>query len=221
MSGTSPYYAFNRADIAQHIPEWATRVLDVGCASGAFGGLLKSLGVSEVIGIEVEPDVCAAAQDVLDCAICGDIETMDLPFEGGYFDCIVFGDVLEHLKNPGEVLKRVAPFLGPDGEVLASIPNVRFYDVIRALGDGRWEYQDAGILDRTHLRFFTAVEMQKLFADAGYEVVKLLPLSRAVGIPRNPDGTVTAGKVTIGPLDEAEYQDLLTYQYLIVGRKPL
>ena len=84
LSGTSPYYAFNRADIAQHIPEWATRVLDVGCASGAFGGLLKSLGVSEVIGIEVEPDVCAAAQDVLDCAICGDIEAMDLPFEGGY-----------------------------------------------------------------------------------------------------------------------------------------
>lgn len=215
------YYSSPRAELAAHVPQDAKRILDIGCGAGAFGRSLKQRGAEEVIGIEIEERPCALAKDVLDEALCGDIERMELPFEPGHFDCVTFGDVLEHLVEPDKVLRRIAPLLAPEGLLIASIPNARFCQVVQMLAEGRWKYDDAGILDRTHLRFFTAIEMQLLFEEAGFEVIKMQPLSmlRPDQLPRNADGGFTLGRLTIGPLDDAEYQDFLVYQYLVVARK--
>jgi len=215
------YYCSPRSELAVHVPPDAKRVLDIGCGGGAFGRSLKERGVEEVIGIEIDERACALARDVLDDAFAGNIEQMELPFEPGHFDCVTFGDVLEHLIDPAATLRRIAPFLAPEGLVVASIPNARFCQVVQMLAEGRWKYEDAGILDRTHLRFFTAAEMQVLFQGAGYDILKMLPLSmlQAELLPRNADGGFTLGKLTVGPLNDAEYQDFLVYQYLVVARK--
>ncbi|HQE83660.1 MAG TPA: glycosyltransferase [Candidatus Hydrogenedentes bacterium] len=215
------YYCSPRAELAVHVPRSAKRILDIGCGAGAFGRSLKERGAGEVIGIEIEERACAIAREALDGVLCGDIERMELPFEPEHFDCVTFGDVLEHLADPAKVLRRIAPFLAPGGLAIASIPNARFCQVVQMLAEGRWKYEDAGILDRTHLRFFTAVEMQHLFQEAGYDVIQMAPLSmlQPAQLPRNTDGGITLGRLTVGPLDDAEYQDFLVYQYLVAARK--
>jgi tetratricopeptide (TPR) repeat protein len=102
-----------------------------------------------------------------------------------------------------------------------SIPNVRFCQVVAMLAEGRWKYEDAGILDRTHLRFFTAVEMIELVKEAGLEPVRLEPLTMIAPdrLPRNPDGSLTLGRVTIQDLTDSEYVDFLVIQYVVVAGK--
>ena len=215
------YFCSPRTELAAHVPKDAKRILDVGCGMGAFGRSLKKRGAETVIGIEIEERPCAVAREMLDDALCGNIEDMALPFDPEYFDCITFGDVLEHLIDPAGALRRVAAFLQPDGVVVTSIPNVRFCQVLEMLADGRWKYDDAGILDRTHLRFFTAVEIPLMFEQAGYQLAKLQPLTMLdpSQLPRNADGGFTLGKVTVGPLTDAEYQDFLVYQYVATACK--
>jgi len=205
------------------VPETARFVLDVGCGCGAFGRSLKERGVERVDGIDIYGPACEEARNVLDDVICGDIEVLDLPYGLGQYDCIVFADVLEHLREPGAVLCRMRDYIAPNGVVIASIPNVRFCYVVRSLVHGRWKYEDAGILDRTHLRFFTATDMALLFCEAGYRVTQLAPLSVMAPelVPRNTDGGFTLGNLTVGPLTDAEYQDFLTYQYLVVAEPGL
>jgi Flp pilus assembly protein TadD len=208
--------------LIQYVPQSTRRVLDVGCSGGDFGRRLKELGVEEVIGIELDSRACALAKGVLNDAIEGNIETIDLPFEEGYFDCITFGDVLEHLINPAAVLRKVARFLAHEGVILMCIPNVRFYDVVQMLINGRWNYADAGILDRTHLRFFTAAEIRLMIEDTGLELLHLGPLSIAQPehLPLNPDRTLSLVNAVIGPLTDEDYQEFRTYQFLAVAGKP-
>ena len=109
--------------------------------------------------------------------VVGDIEgTPALAQCAGEYDVIVFADVLEHLRDPERVLRSLAPFLARGGRVLASIPNVAHWSIRWRLLAGRWQYQDRGILDRTHLRFFTRETALALFASAG------LAVTRATGV---------------------------------------
>jgi len=215
------YWSNPREEVAGLVPQNARSVLDVGCAAGEMGRLLKETGFQRVVGIERDPESAARARDVLDEVVEGDVERIELPFERGSFDCIVFADVLEHLIEPQEVLRRFRDYLSPEGVVIASIPNVRFAGVIHNLVEGSWRYTDAGILDRTHLRFFTFKEIERMFDAAGYEIVgraanvsrKLQDLELAAG------GTFTFGRVTIRGLSEEEFHDLLTYQHIVTARK--
>jgi 2-polyprenyl-3-methyl-5-hydroxy-6-metoxy-1,4-benzoquinol methylase/Tfp pilus assembly protein PilF len=216
------YYGSPRPELAEHVPAGARRVLDVGCGAGEFGRALKaSRGVREVVGIEIVEPAWHLARGALDDAILGNIETLELPFADGHFDCITCGDVLEHLVDPEETLKKLRRVLAPEGVVVASIPNARFYQVVEMLANGRWMYQDAGILDRTHLRFFTAVEMIALFRRAGLDVRTIAPLSMMPreALPIDEEGYVHLQKLRIGPLSPDHYQDFLVYQYLVIGEK--
>jgi 2-polyprenyl-3-methyl-5-hydroxy-6-metoxy-1,4-benzoquinol methylase len=97
---------------------------------------------------------------------------MQLPV--GYFDCIVFNDVLEHLMDPWKVLSDSKKLLAPGGCVVASIPNMRFYDVLKQLiVNKQWQYKEAGIMDFTHIRFFTVESIRDMFVKSGYRVVVL------------------------------------------------
>jgi spore maturation protein CgeB/ubiquinone/menaquinone biosynthesis C-methylase UbiE len=216
------YFRLTRPEMMEHVPRGARRLLDVGCGGGDFGQAVKKRGKVEVVGIEIDPQACAMADQVLDRAIEGNIETMELPFEDGYFDCITFSDVLEHLIDPTEALRKVTRVLAPDGVILMSIPNVGYYEVIQMLANGRWRYSSAGIMDRSHLRFFTAAEIRQMITDAGLEMAGIGPLSiiPEEQAPLERDGTLSLYRVSIGPVDEEEYRNLRTYQFAAVAGKP-
>jgi spore maturation protein CgeB/2-polyprenyl-3-methyl-5-hydroxy-6-metoxy-1,4-benzoquinol methylase/Flp pilus assembly protein TadD len=216
------YYRSPRPELAAHVPKYVERVLDCGCGGGEFGFGLKRRGAKEVVGVELVERAWSFARDRLDNAILGNIEEIELPYADGHFDCVVFGDVLEHLVDPAATLRKVARVLATDGVIVMSIPNARFWQTIQMLANGRWKYEDAGIMDRTHLRFFCAPDMAQMVIDAGLEVIKLQPLSvyPAEQLVRDARGCIRLGKVTIGPLDDVEYRDFLTYQYLVVAAKP-
>lgn len=220
--GRGGYYRQTRPELAQHVPVSCQRLLDVGCGGGDFAAALKQSGVKEAHGIEIVEAAWKLAKEKLDSCLLGDIEQMELPFDDGYFDCITCGDVLEHLREPAAALRKLARVLRDDGIIIMSLPNVRYYGVLEMLGAGRWQYADAGILDRTHLRFFTAIEMRGLIEEAGLETLMIAPLST---MPRseitlNADGSFTMGNVTIKLASESDLNDLLTYQYLVIAGKP-
>ena len=144
------------------------RVLDVGCAAGDLGRVLKQRGC-RVAGVELDPVASEAAERALDELLVGDVNELDLVAHFGKesFDVVVFGDVLEHLADPVSVLRKVRPLLTKTGSIVASIPNVAHGAVRLALLDGRFDYRELGLLDATHLRFFTRGSVHAVFREAG------------------------------------------------------
>ncbi len=202
------YYGSEREDIIALIPEDVKRILDVGCGFGLMGKRIKERRKStEVVGLEAEPAAAEAAKNNLDMLIAGDVESVKLPFECGHFDCIVYGEILEHLKNPWQVLKEHKNYLKKGGLCIASLPNISHYSIIEGLFKDRWDYKDSGILDRTHLRFFTIGGIRKMFLDAGYAISDEKRYVRA-----------SRFKKFLGKLFGRRALHLLTEQYIIVGK---
>jgi SAM-dependent methyltransferase len=144
------------------------RVLDVGCATGYLAKALVERGCT-VTGLEFDEGAAEEARPHLDRLIVGDLETMDLAEAVGdeRFDVVVFGDVLEHLKDPLAALRKAKSVMAERGSVVASIPNIAHGSVRLALLAGRFDYQDLGLLDSTHVRFFTRSSVEDLFREAG------------------------------------------------------
>lgn len=163
-----------RPDLWGYVPDGTGRVLDVGCATGEVGAALKAHGKArEVVGLELSPAAAAEARRYLDAVIEGDIESVELPYPDGYFDLLLYADVLEHLKNPWELAARQRRLLRPGGRVVASLPNIGHYSTLLMLLRQQWRYQELGIMDYTHLRFFTRTSLRDLFTRAGYDEVRL------------------------------------------------
>ncbi len=154
-------------------------ILEVGCSSGYFGNALMEQG-HEVWG--VEPDAIAAeeARKKLSFVHTGFIEDFFTRNENARFDVIVFGDVLEHLVDPVLVLQCCKKFFNLGGCIVASVPNVAHIAIRAMLLEGRWDYSDLGILDRTHLKFYTRSSLAALFADAGYALTSIDPVRISV-----------------------------------------
>lgn len=151
------------------------RVLDVGCAGGHLGRALQVQGC-RVAGVESDPEAAEAAAQVLaDGVVSGDVTELDLVGHFGKerFDVVVFGDVLEHLADPVAALRDVSPLLVDTGFVVASIPNVAHGAIRLALMQGRFDYTPLGLLDATHLRFFTRGSVHQTFRDAGLQPVEM------------------------------------------------
>jgi 2-polyprenyl-3-methyl-5-hydroxy-6-metoxy-1,4-benzoquinol methylase len=167
------YYAEHRGEMLAYVPGSAGTILDVGCSIGLFGEALKQRQRCEVWGVEMFPDAAAAARLRLDRVIDRPFsDHLDLPQR--HFDCIIFNDCLEHMAAPEEALRYAAELLRPDGRVVSSIPNMRYFPVMRdLLRHGRWEYADSGVLDRTHLRFFTQHSIAAMFQRTGFAVERL------------------------------------------------
>jgi 2-polyprenyl-3-methyl-5-hydroxy-6-metoxy-1,4-benzoquinol methylase len=144
------------------------RVLDVGCASGYLAEALNQRGCV-VSGVEADADLAELARPHMEKVVVADVEACNLveAFGPGSFDVIVFGDVLEHLRDPLPVLRQARPLLAAGGTVVASVPNIAHGSIRLALLQGRFEYQPTGLLDHTHLRFFTLDTLEQLFRDAG------------------------------------------------------
>lgn len=149
------------------------KVLDVGCATGYLAGQMKKNGCY-VVGVEIDKDAANIAKLYCDNVIVADLEQLkELPYPNDYFDVIVYGDILEHLKRPDIILMRFKKYLAKNGLVVASIPNVAFCHVRLKLLFGKFKYEEKGILDKTHLKFFTLKTAKALFETTGYEVLEV------------------------------------------------
>jgi 2-polyprenyl-3-methyl-5-hydroxy-6-metoxy-1,4-benzoquinol methylase len=214
------YYNSARPEIFNLIPEDSLRILEVGCGSGDLGKACKeTLGTQFVAGIEYNEEAALLAGKNLDQIIQGDVEKLELPFAQSYFDCITYADILEHLVNPAKVLKKHLVHLAPTGKVVASIPNVRYFAVLSHLADGNWTYQDEGILDRDHLRFFTIKEMIKLFDEVGLKpcyIGENLNQQYHNIAPDKYPAKLNFERLSLTGLNEAEFRDLFVFQYLFV-----
>ena len=217
------YYKNIRHDLIPLVPEDANCILEVGCAEGMTGNELKKRPGVFVAGIENNEIAAEMARKVLDDVITGDIESMDIPYSPSAFDCIIFADVLEHLVNPLDVLKKMSKLLKKDGTVIMSIPNVQFYGVVHQLIEGNWTYQKEGILDETHLRFFTFKEIEKLVKEAGLSIQQVEEtLDPQYEKFSNENNTALKfGRLSIDGLTPEEIRRFFVFQYKIVAGKAM
>jgi SAM-dependent methyltransferase len=207
------YFGNARMDLIGLLPKGDNKVLEIGCGTGSTGQKLKSEGkASEVIGVEIMAWAAKEAEGKFDKVICGDIEIIDLPFEKDYFDYVIAGDVFEHLGDPWAVLRKISFFIKKDGYVVASIPNIRHWHIIRDIVlKGEWSYEKQGILDETHLRFFTKKSIIKLFENNGFETIEILPIFKLVS---QKSKSWFFDKLTFGIFEE-----FIVRQYMIKAKK--
>ena len=212
FTGLKPqhYYRHARSELIRLIPAKARTILDVGCGSGMLGKKFKEdHNEATVWGIELDRVMAKKAESNLDRVLVGDVEApADLLEEDRRFDCIIFADLLEHLKDPWSVLRKFSRHLTPEGRIVCSIPNIQHYKIIRDIIIDRWLYREEGILDRDHLRFFTLTTIKNLFAVTGYKILTMERNTKASKLLK------ILNKLCCHKLD-----NYLTQQYLVVGRR--
>jgi SAM-dependent methyltransferase len=173
-----PNYETPRPEVQELVPAGARNILDLGCSVGALGEALKHRQGASVVGVELSEGFAAEARTKLDRVIVADLEAFvrgPAPPEAP-FDCLIAADVLEHLADPWETLRRGVLMLAPGATVVVSLPNVFFWKaLIRALAARRWPRQDEGIFDRTHLRWFGTEDARELLEGAGLASVLVRP----------------------------------------------
>jgi O-antigen biosynthesis protein len=166
-------------DLIQQISEGkCLKILEVGCSAGYFGAALKDVG-HQVWGVEPSQDAAKVARSLLDGVFEGFVQDYFKANSDKKFDVIVFGDVLEHISYPEEVLFLCKAHLNTSGAIVASVPNVAHLAIRTMLLEGRWDYAELGILDRTHLRFFTRSSLTQLFSNSAYQVLRIYPVRLA------------------------------------------
>jgi 2-polyprenyl-3-methyl-5-hydroxy-6-metoxy-1,4-benzoquinol methylase len=162
-----------------------SHILELGCGDGATGAAALAAGkAGHYCGIELVPSVAQTARTRLSDVITGNIETLDLTPLHGRFDALIMSEVIEHLVDPWASLARLLACLRPGGEIIASSPNIAHRKVITALIAGRFNYADEGVMDRTHLRWFTPSSYRALFETAGCRDVQVMPVRRPDLLPR-------------------------------------
>jgi len=161
-----------------------TRVLDVGCAAGRVARHLQGKGCS-VIGVERDPDLAGRARPHCTEVILGDVEDPRVLSQiTGLFDYVILGDILEHLVRSENLLAALRTKLCKNGRMMAAIPNVLVWHTRKEFLLGRFDYQDSGTLDRTHLRFFTFKTARQLIEASGYRIVDVFVSYHVPGINR-------------------------------------
>ncbi len=216
LQNFNPSYIGLRNDILELVPENISRVLEIGCSIGITGKELKKRSKNiEVIGIEIDKQMAKVAKSNIDRVIVGDIEQINITdyFPLKYFDCIIFADVLEHLKDPWTVLKNTTKHLDENGVVIISIPNIRHYTtILNLIFRGYWPYRERGLHDKTHLRFFTLKNIKELL---NYSGLKIDLLKRKYRILEKPHKINRFAKFFAFPI----LREFLVFQYLIVAKK--
>lgn len=168
------YYSEARPEMLEMVPSGVTNILEIGCGAGIFGAQCRQRFGARVTGIEVNPACREAALGNLDSVLTGDAAMLIPTLPDASFDLLVCNDVLEHLPDPEAFLRTALPKLCTGGHLLVSIPNFRYAgNLWELLIEKDLRYRDSGILDKTHLRFFTKKSIRRMLENAGLEIVRL------------------------------------------------
>ncbi len=207
---TNYLYNFSpRPEMEKYIPQATKRVLDVGCGSGGFCKTLNKNG-REVWGMEMNKDAANQAKQYCHKILIGDFDSLYPSLPNNYFDCITFTDVLEHMYAPWEVIAKCKNLLSPEGVLVVSLPNFLYIgNFIEVVIHREFEYKENGILDITHLRFFTKKSMIKMFERENYKIINIEGIN-----PRINDWKVLFLKlISLGKLSESKFK-----QFAIVAK---
>lgn len=212
VSKSDDYFAHARKEISPLLPQHCGRVLEVGCGSGSTLGWLRSEHrATYTVGVEISETAAQSARSNADEVFCFDFEREESPLGDQRFELILCLDVLEHMLDPWQAIDRlVSKHLAPGGTLVVSLPNVRHYSlVLPLLFRGHWEYQEAGLLDRTHLRFFTKKTAIRLLSHPQMHFSHCI----ALGFEW-PSLKAVFNLLTVGL-----FKELLTYQYFLSAKK--
>jgi len=214
-SSAYDYYAGLNEPLLNAVPSESTVIVEVGCANGRLGAALKlDRPDRTVIGLERDNQAAAIASKNLDKVIIIDVDIEMPTIERSSVDCVVFGDVLEHLLDPLPLLRAARVWLKPDGVIVCSIPNIAHTSVLRQIFRGDFQYQAAGILDRTHLRFYTYATIMKMMLETGFAP------SFSDVIELRDDAVVAAAGPLLDAFEVGESQALRhlnAYQYIVTA----
>lgn len=202
------YFDNVRMDVISFIDKPEGEVLEIGCGAGGTLSYLKYNGLAQhVVGIDIaSSQIEVALQQGVDEAFVSNLDNLEEILHGRTFDAILMLDVLEHLVDPWSVLKCVSGFLRPGGRIYVSLPNVQNVRVLVPLLMGQWRYKELGILDKTHLRFFTKRTAVELLRGAGFELEGVHHKLESHALPR-----------LINFLTLGVFKRYLTVQYILVG----
>jgi len=209
-SKPATYYGNSRDDIVAKLKTGPrSAILELGCGAGGTGRAALAAGkAGHYMGVELSESAAARAKEQLSEVLVGDVQAMDLTPYAGQFDALIVSEVLEHLTDPWTTLRNLVACLKPGAEVHASSPNVSYHGVIRNLVLGRFPYAEKGIMDRTHLRWYTPASFREMFEDAGVQVDAVRPM-REPGWKGQMLNAVTGRR----------FQHVLWAQMLLSGRK--
>jgi 2-polyprenyl-3-methyl-5-hydroxy-6-metoxy-1,4-benzoquinol methylase len=203
------YFASARREWIDPLPvNPSLSILEVGCGAGATGALaLKDRKCGIYVGIEMFAAAAQEARKFLTQVHLGNVDTIELPFAPESFDILICGDVLEHLVDPQISLGRLFPLLKRGGAVITSVPNIAHWEVVLGLVQGRFDYTNQGVMDHTHLRWFTPGSLRRLFEGVGFEVERVEAL-----------GWKSRSRTLTAPLP---FRHLLWRQIDLRGRRPV
>ena len=206
---TQEYFSYTRKEIFPLLPEKVSSVLEIGCGTGSTLEWIHSIKhCALMLGVEISPDVAALARRKVNEVYAGNIEHMNLPVDKCSLDLILCLDVLEHLVDPWVVVRRLRELLKPGGALIASIPNVGHHTVLfPLLFKQQWSYTEAGILDKTHLRFFVRDTVIHLVESSGLKV----DMITSTGLGRSRSSRV------VNSLLPSLITSLFEKQYLVRG----
>ncbi len=214
----TPIHDTHNADLLRCIPPASRALIEIGCSSGALAREFKRISpTAHYFGVDIDPAYAKIAEKYCDRAESFDIESKELDFFADCRDkdCWIFGDTLEHLRDPWTVLRNIRSVIPAGGCIVACIPNAQHWSIQTRLNSGQFRYEDSGLLDRTHLRWFTRLTIIEMFASAGFSI--------AEGLPRvftEPDRErflpiIAAMAKAAGEDPDAAVRDSLPLQYVV------
>jgi len=216
------YYEGVNAELLFALPKEARTVVEIGCGAGRFAAAYRATNPTvRYLGVELFEEAAQQAATQMDSVIIGNIENADIFSElekrlgDSKIDVLVFGDVLEHLLDPWGVLARLKNIMSPKGYCVACIPNISHWTILAGLLHGEWNYADSGLLDKTHLRFFTKKTMIELFEQTGWQVEGFIP--RTV-FPQETEQAIslfTTLAPSFGLSPEEVKKNLMVFQWVI------
>ena len=222
---STPPHAIHNADLLALIPKDAKRVVEVGCMLGAMAREYRQINPSvDYTGIDVDADYAKQAQEHCTRTMGADIETFDDEAWKAFVDCDcwIFGDTLEHLRDPWAVLRRIRSSMAPNGSVVVCIPNAQHWSLVARLAGGIFRYEDSGLLDRTHLRWFTRTTFNELLVDTGFVITYTAERRFLNTMPTEPAcHAIKQLAICAGVDPEQAAHDSEIFQYLFVAKPML